>query len=209
MAVKVSNPNRQIRSIHSKAFFPSIWRPVFTIRGTFFIYIRNFPYPSVFELTGRQRLTVKRGIRNVGQFLAAEVINPGQNESQQMLALCDQMDKEGDILDGDSSPNESPDWVTEGERRRMIGQNPKNGRSTVFFSGNRDKDFSFQDGGHRERTGESHAKLLAKKQSRVLGQQLVWQDVLTLSPKLRVKKRNRALGQDIADAFKPSSTESR
>ena len=47
--------------------------------------IRNFPYPSVFELTGHQRLTVKRGIRNVGQFLAAEVINPGQNESQEML----------------------------------------------------------------------------------------------------------------------------
>ena len=29
--------------------------------------MRNFPYPSVFELTGCQRLTVKRGIRNVGQ----------------------------------------------------------------------------------------------------------------------------------------------
>ena len=59
--------------------------------------IRNFPYPSVFELTGRQRLTVKRGISTVGQFLAAEVTNPGQNESQQMFALCDWMDKEGDI----------------------------------------------------------------------------------------------------------------
>ena len=44
--------------------------------------IRNFPYPSMFELTGCRRLTVKRGIRNVGQFLAAEVSNPGQNESQ-------------------------------------------------------------------------------------------------------------------------------
>ena len=53
--------------------------------------IRNFPYPYVFELTGRQRLTDKRGIRNVGQFLAAEVTNPGQNESQQMFALCDRM----------------------------------------------------------------------------------------------------------------------
>ena len=86
---------------------------------------RNFPYPSVFELTGRQRLTVKRGIRNVGQFLAAEVTNPGQNESQQMFAFCDRMDKEGDILDRDSSPNESPDWVKEGERGRMMSQNPK------------------------------------------------------------------------------------
>ena len=57
--------------------------------------IRNFPYPSVFELTGRQRLTVKRGMRNVGQFLVAEVTNPGQNKSQQMFALCDRMDKEG------------------------------------------------------------------------------------------------------------------
>ena len=47
--------------------------------------IRNFPYPSVFKLTGRQRLTIKRGIRNVGKFFAAEVTNPGQNESQEIL----------------------------------------------------------------------------------------------------------------------------
>ena len=33
--------------------------------------IRNFPYPSVFELTGRQKLTVKRGIRNIGQLRPA------------------------------------------------------------------------------------------------------------------------------------------
>ena len=49
---------------------------------------RNFSYPSVFELSGRQRLTVKKRNRNVGQSLAAEVTNPGQNESQQMFALC-------------------------------------------------------------------------------------------------------------------------
>ena len=127
----------------------------------------------MFELTGRQRLTFKRGIRNVGQFLAAEVTNLGQNESQQMFAHCDQVDKEGDILDRDSSPNESPDRVKEEESGRMIGQNPKNGSSTLFVSGNRDKEFSLVDRGRRERTGESHAKLRTKKQSRVLGQQLV------------------------------------
>ena len=77
--------------------------------------IRNFPYPSVFELTDRQRLTVKRGIRNVGQFLAAEVTNPGQNESQQMFAFCDRMHKEG-AIGTDSCPNESPDRVKEEER---------------------------------------------------------------------------------------------
>ena len=55
--------------------------------------IRNFPYSSVFELADRQRLTVKRGIRNVGQFLAAEVTNPGQNESQQMFAFCGRVKK--------------------------------------------------------------------------------------------------------------------
>ena len=70
----------------------------------------------MFELTGRQRLTFKRGIRNVGQFLEAEVTNLGQNESQQMFALCDRINKEGDILDRDSSPNESPDRVKEEER---------------------------------------------------------------------------------------------
>ena len=75
--------------------------------------IRNFPYPSVFELTGRQRR--KKRNRNVGQFLAAEVTNPGQNESQQMFAFCDWMDKEGDIRTY-SSPKESPDRVKEEER---------------------------------------------------------------------------------------------
>ena len=93
----------------------------------------------MFELTACQRLTVKRGIRNVGQFLAAEVTNPGQNESQQMFALCDWMDKEEDILDRDRSPNELPDRVKEEERGWMIGQNPKNGSSTLFVSGNRKK----------------------------------------------------------------------
>ena len=53
--------------------------------------IRNFPYPSVFELTGHQKLTIKKRNRNIGQFLAAEVTNPGQIESQQMFALCDQV----------------------------------------------------------------------------------------------------------------------
>ena len=55
---------------------------------------KQFPYPPVFELAGRQRLTIKKRKRNVGEFLAAEVTNPGQNESQQMFALCDQMVKE-------------------------------------------------------------------------------------------------------------------
>ena len=61
----------------------------------------------MFELAGHQRLTVERGIgnvgqlrlaiegrKNVGQFLAAEVTNPGQNESQQMFALCDRREEE-------------------------------------------------------------------------------------------------------------------
>ena len=77
--------------------------------------IRHFPYPSVFELTVRQRLTIKIGVRNVGQFLAAEVTNQGQNESQQMFAFCDRMDKEGG--NGTySSLNESPNRVKEEER---------------------------------------------------------------------------------------------
>ena len=86
--------------------------------------IRNFPYPSVCKLSGCQRLTVKKRNRNVGQFLAAEVTNPGKDESQQMFTLCDRMDKEGGIGTY-SSPNESPDRVKEEERGRMIGQYPK------------------------------------------------------------------------------------
>ena len=104
-----------------------------------------------------------------------------------MFAFCDQMDKEGDILDRDCSPNESPDRVKEEERGRMIGQNPKNESSTLFVCRNRKKEFNFQDGGRRERTGESHARLRAKKQSRVSGQQFEWPDILKLPPKFRGK----------------------
>ena len=63
-------------------------------------------------------MTVKKRNRNICQFLAAEVTNPGQNESQQMLALCDRMDKEG-IHWTYSSPKQSPD--REEERGYMIG----------------------------------------------------------------------------------------
>ena len=77
--------------------------------------IRKFPYPSVFELTGRHGLTVKKRNRNLGQFLAAEVTNPGQNASKQMFALCDRLDKEGGIRTY-SSPKELPDRVKEEER---------------------------------------------------------------------------------------------
>ena len=93
----------------------------------------------MFELTDCQRLTVKRGIRNVGQFLEAEVTNLGQNESQQMFAVCDRMNEEGDILDRDSCSNESSNRVKEEERVRRMGQNPKNGSSTLFLGGNRKK----------------------------------------------------------------------
>ena len=67
---------------------------------------KEFPLPSVFESTGRQRLTVKKRNRNVGQFLAAEVTNPGQNESQQMFALCDWMVKEWGRMIGQCSKAE-------------------------------------------------------------------------------------------------------
>ena len=62
----------------------------------------------MFELTGRQRLTAKKRNSNVGQFLAAEVTNPGQNGSQKMFAFSDRMDKEWGIWTY-SNPNESPD----------------------------------------------------------------------------------------------------
>ena len=95
-----------------------IWYQVFLSRTNNFISvtwstterreIRNVPYPSVFELAGRQRLTTKKKNSNVGQSLAAEGTNPDQNGSQQMFALCDRMDKEWGIWTY-SSPNESAD----------------------------------------------------------------------------------------------------
>ena len=63
-------------------------------------------------------MNVKKRNRNIGQFLAAEVTNPGQTESQQMFALCDRMDKEG-IYWTYSSPKQSPD--REEERGLMNG----------------------------------------------------------------------------------------
>ena len=128
----------------------------------------------MFEFTGHQRRTVKRGIRNVGQFLVAKVTNPGQNESQQMFAFCDQMYKEGEILDRDSSPNESPDRVKEGERGRMIGQNPK-AEVAPFLSaeiGMKHGVFSTEVAVRRQ---GSDAKIRAKKQSRGF-QDSSWRD---------------------------------
>ena len=97
----------------------------------------------MFELTGLKEWPLKRGIRNLGQFLSAEVTNPGQDESQQMFAFWDRMDKERDILDRYSSPNESPDRVKEEEGGWMIGQNPKAEVAPFFVSRNRDKENQF------------------------------------------------------------------
>ena len=69
---------------------------------------KDYYYPFVFELPVRQRLTAKKRNSYVGQSLAAEVANPGQNGSQQMFALCDRRDKEWGIWTS-SSPNESHD----------------------------------------------------------------------------------------------------
>ena len=85
----------------------------------------------------------------------AEVTNPGQNESQQIFALCD--------------------WVKEivvrtnrltKERGSMIGQNPKAEVAPSFVGGNRDKEISFEDRFRREQMDESRAGLRAKKLNR-------------------------------------------
>ena len=133
--------------------------------------IRNFPYPSVFELTGRQRLTVKRGIRNVGQFLAAEVTNPGQNEKPRDVAFCDRMDKEEGIGTY-SSPNKSPDRVKEEERDQVIVQNPRAEVAPFSSAEIGIKNLVFRTEVAMRGRG-SDAKLRAKKQSWVSGQQLV------------------------------------
>ena len=126
--------------------------------------IRNFFYPSVFKLTGHQRLTVKKRNRNVGQFLAADVTNPGQDGSQQMFALCER----------DSSPNELPD------RRKRLNDWPESesGSSPLLSS----------------------AEIGIRKS--VLGQQLGWQDMWTLWPRLWVKKRKESWTSGTY-AFKP------
>ena len=76
----------------------------------------------------------------------------------------------------------------------MIGQNPKAEVAPFSSAEIEKKEISFEDGGHRERTGESHTKLRAKKQNRVSGQQLEWPDVLKLPPKFQGKWKN--LGQE-------------
>ena len=112
---------------------------------------RNKESPPVFELTARQRLTVKNRNKNVGQFLAAEVKkNPGQNESQQIFALCDRMVK---------------------ERGQMIDQNPKVEVAPFFVSENRNKEYQFwgQQLGWQD-VWTLWSKLLVKKWRRALGQ---------------------------------------
>ena len=49
----------------------------------------------------------------------------------------------------------------------MIGQNPKADVAPFLSADIGIKNLVFEGGGRRERTGESHAKLRAKKQSRV------------------------------------------
>ena len=112
--------------------------------------MRNFPCPSVFELTSHRILIVKRGIRNVGQFLVAEVTNPGQNESQEMLHSVTGLIKKGD-RGPYSSPNESPDWVRKEKEAELLARTLKT-EVALFVSGNRNEEFSFDDRGRRERT---------------------------------------------------------
>ena len=53
---------------------------------------KEFLLSLVFELAGRQRMTVKRGIV---MLVNPGVTNPGQNGNQQMFALCDRRVKNG------------------------------------------------------------------------------------------------------------------
>ena len=86
-----------------------------------------------------------------------------------MFSLCDRIDKEAGKRTY-SSPKESPDRVKEEERGRMIGQYPKAEVAPFFVSGNRYKEISFEDRDRHERMVESHAKLRMKKRNRALGQ---------------------------------------
>ena len=75
----------------------------------------------------------------------------------------------------------------------MIGQKPKAEVAPFSSAEIGIKNISFEGGGRRERTGESHAKLRAKKQSRVSGQQLEWPDVL----KMPGEKAERILDKEM------------
>ena len=64
--------------------------------------IKNYDYPSVFELAGRQRLTAKKrnnNCRSTSTGLLEKVKNVGQSESQQMFAFCDQGKEEKRLND--------------------------------------------------------------------------------------------------------------
>ena len=88
----------------------------------------------MFELAGRPKNDRKERNRNLGQFLAVEVTNPGQNESQQMFAFCDRV-KEIVVL---KNPQEEED-----DRGEMIGQNPKAEVAPSSVSRNRGKEYQF------------------------------------------------------------------
>ena len=82
------------------------------------------------------------------------------------------MDKEVGI-GAYSSPNESPDRVKEEERGQVIGQNPRAEVAPFSSVEIGIKNFVFRTEFAGRGRG-SDAKLRAKKQSRVSGQQLAW-----------------------------------
>ena len=119
--------------------------------------IGNFPYPSVFELTGLKDWPLKGGIRNVGQLLGLPVEGSKECRSSYLYFVT----SPGWIEKGDrgpySSPNESPDRVRKEKEAEWLARTLKT-EVAFFVSGNRNKEFSFQDGGHRGRTCKSHAE---------------------------------------------------
>ena len=85
----------------------------------------------------------------------------------------------------------------------MIGQYSK-AEVAPFSSEEMDKEISFEDRCRREQTGESHAKLRAKKQNQSFQDSSWWDKIYWKCCRNSRGKAERILDKKIAAAFKPS-----
>ena len=115
---------------------------------------KEFLLPSVFELAGHQRLTVKREIKNVGQL--RPVVEGRKNMGQ---AICNLTRVKEIVVRTDRLQNESQQMFVfwdqgKEEKRLMIGQNPKSEVAPSSVSRNRGKRISvFEERCCREQMG--------------------------------------------------------
>ena len=129
-------------------------------------------------------MTVKKSNSNVRQSLGTEVRNPGQNESQQMFALCDRVKK-------GSSPRESLDRGRKKIEAKWLARTLKRKWHVRAVSGNGVKENHFWNRCRSERS-----LMPSSGWRRVLKRDVIVNRCVESRAKLRAKHQN----QDLRDS---------